>query len=260
MKKLLAGIVVSTAALLGQYSFANTAGPVLESADIDVHNQASLARGAKYFVNYCMGCHSVAFSRYNRLAVDAGLTDEQVQKNLIFTSGKDGEMSKIGDNMVNAMKPADVEEGFGAPPPDLSLTGRLRGADWIYSYLKAFYVDPSRPMGVNNTVFPNVGMPHILWELQGWQKLEKNCTPAAEGHGAEGGAQHCTEHLVSTAPGKMSGPEYNQVVRDITNFLVYVAEPAQLHRKTIGVFVLLFMVLFGIVAYFLKKEYWKDVH
>ncbi|MBK8453286.1 MAG: cytochrome c1 [Thiofilum sp.] len=259
MKKLLAGLVLSTAALFSQGVMASGDVVPLEKADIDVHNQASLARGAKYFVNYCMGCHSLAFSRYNRLALDAGLTDQQVQENLIFTSGKDGEMSKIGDNMVNAMRPADVEEGFGAAPPDLSLTGRLRGGDWIYSYLKAFYVDPTRPMGVNNTVFPNVGMPHVLWELQGWQKLEKNCTPAAEGHG-EHGAQHCTEHLVSLNPGKISGPEYNQVVRDITNFLVYVGEPAQLHRKTIGVFVLLFMVLFGIVAYFLKKEYWKDVH
>jgi ubiquinol-cytochrome c reductase cytochrome c1 subunit len=113
-------------------------------------------------------------------------------------------------------------------------------------------------MGVNNTVFPNVGMPHVLWELQGWQKLEKNCAPAAEGHGEA--APHCTEHLVNAKPGKMAGPEYNQVVRDLTNFLVYVGEPAQLHRKTYGVFVLLFLVVLGFVAYLLKKEYWKDVH
>ncbi|WP_020560306.1 cytochrome c1 [Thiofilum flexile] len=267
MKKLLAGIVLSTAALFSQVLLASGDTVPLDKANIDVHNQESVIRGAKYFVNYCMGCHSVAFSRYNRLAADTGLTDKQVQENLIFTSGKDGEMSKVGDNMVNAMRPDDVEEGFGAAPPDLSLTGRLRGGDWIYSYLKAFYVDPTRPMGVNNTVFPNVGMPHVLWELQGWQKLEKNCTPAAGGEqgkaaadGAHAEAPHCTEHLVNMKPGKISGPEYNQIVRDITAFLVYVSEPAQLHRKTIGIFVLLFMVLFGVVAYFLKKEYWKDVH
>ncbi|MEN9433206.1 MAG: hypothetical protein RLZZ422_795 [Pseudomonadota bacterium] len=258
MKKLIASMVLSTAALFSTNVFANTAGPTLEKADIDVHDQQSLARGAKYFVNYCMGCHSLSFSRYNRLGADAGLTDKQVQDNLIFTSGKNGEMSKIGDTMVNGMRAEDVEEGFGAPPPDLSLTGRSRGADWIYSYLKAFYVDPTRPMGVNNTVFPNVGMPHVLWELQGWQKLEKNCAPAAEGHGEA--APHCTEHLVNAKPGKMAGPEYNQVVRDLTNFLVYVGEPAQLHRKTYGVFVLLFLVVLGFVAYLLKKEYWKDVH
>ena len=260
MKKLLASVVLSIATLFSHNVSAAGAVVPLEKADIDVHNQASLARGAKYFVNYCMGCHAVAFSRYNRVALDAGLTDKQVQENLIFTSGKEGEMSKVGDSMVNAMNPADVEEGFGAPPPDLSLTGRLRGEDWIYSYLKAFYVDPTRPMGVNNTVFPNVGMPHVLWELQGWQKLEKSCAPVAEGSHGEAGAPHCTEHLVNIKPGKISGPEYNQVIRDITTFLVYVAEPAQLHRKTIGAFVLLFMVLLGVVAYFLKKEYWKDVH
>lgn len=263
MKKLLVSLVLSTAALFSQGVFASTAGPALEQVDIDVHDQQSLARGAKYFVNYCMGCHSLNFVRYNRLGMDAGLTDKQVQENLIFTSGKGGELSKVGDTMVNGMRAEDVEEGFGAPPPDLSLTGRLRGGPWIYSYLKAFYVDPTRPMGVNNTIFPNVGMPHVLWELQGWQKLEKVCTPAPAGAAhAEGAAaaEHCTEHLVSMKPGKVSGPEYNQIVRDLTTFLVYVAEPVQLHRKTIGIFVLLFLVIFGAVAYMLKKEYWKDVH
>lgn len=254
MKKFIASVMFAlSASLMATTAMASGGHVELEHADVDIHNQTSLQRGAKYYVNYCMGCHSLNFSRYNRVAKDLGLTDDQVTNNLIFTR-TDGEPTKIGELMKNGISQKDSANWFGAPPPDLSLVGRSRGSDWIYSYLKAFYVDPSRPMGVNNTVFPNVGMPHVLWELQGWQ--EKECTK--EGEGEHAAAEHC--ELKLTKAGSITPAEYDMVVRDLTNFLTYVSEPANLHRKTYGVFVLLFLGLFAIVAYFLKKEYWKDVH
>ena len=228
----------------------------LEKANIDLRNQQSLQRGAKYFVNYCMGCHSLSMSRYNRVATDLGLTPEQVQKNLIFTR-TDGELSKVGELMKNGMTPKYGNEAFGNAPPDLSLEGRLRGADWIYSFLKAFYKDPTRPLGVNNTVFANVGMPHVLWELQGMQELQH--AEAAEGEHAVANA-HAEPKLVLATLGKISLAEYDRVVLDITNFLVYVSEPGKLHRQAVGIWVVLFLLVFIVVAYFLKKEYWKDVH
>lgn len=254
MKKFIASVMFAlSATLVSGAAVASGGGVHLEHANINVHNQESLQRGAKYFVNYCMGCHALGYSRYNRIAADLGLTEEQVQKNLIFTRNADGELDKPGALMKNGMSQKHSAEWFGAPPPDLSLVGRSRSPDWIYSYLKAFYVDPTRPMGVNNTVFPNVGMPHVLWELQGLQ--EKHCTKEGEGAHA---VEHC--EMKTVKPGSMNPTEYDQVVLDITNFLTYVAEPAQLHRKSYGVFVLLFLGLFALIAYFLKKEYWKDVH
>jgi len=222
----------------------------LEDADVDLNNKQSLQRGAKYFVNYCMGCHSLKFSRYNRMARDIGLSDDQVEANLIFTMNDKGEPTEVAALMENAMQEENAANWFGQAPPDLSLVARSRGADWIYSFLKAFYADPSRPLGVNNTVFANTGMPHVLWELQGMQHLEEH----------DDGNGHKTQELVLEEPGKATPTEYDQIVRDITAFLVYVGEPAKLHRKTIGVWVLLFLAVFFVVAYFLKKEYWKDVH
>lgn len=254
MKKFIVSVMFAlSATLVASPALAGGGHIELEKADIDVKNKGSLQRGVKYYVNYCMGCHSLNYSRYNRIAADLELTDEQVIKNLIFTRDADGEPEKLGALMKNAISQKDSAEWFGAPPPDLTLVGRSRGADWIYSYLKAFYVDPSRPMGVNNTVFPNVGMPHVLWELQGLQ--EKHCTKEGEGDHA---VEHCELKLVQ--PGKMTPVEYDAMIRDLTNFLAYVAEPAQAARKSYGVWVLLFLGLFAILAYFLKKEYWKDVH
>jgi len=234
-------------------------GAALQSANINLDDKDSLQRGAKYFVNYCMGCHSLKFSRYNRVAKDiglnsdAGFTDDQVasflKENLIFTRDEDGKLVKTGSLMTNAYSPKAAAEAFGTSVPDLSLVGRSRGADWIYSYLKGFYLDDSRPMGVNNTVFPKVGMPHVLADLQGYQVLEHS----------EGG-EHETPKLVLAKPGKLSAGEYDRVVRDLTGFLTYVSEPAQLSRKMWGVLTLLFLiVLFGF-AYALSKEYWKDIH
>lgn len=255
MKKFIASVMFAlSASLLATTAvMANVGGVQLEHADVDVHNQGSLQRGVKYFANYCMGCHSLSYSRYNRVAKDLGLTDEQVSKNLIFTRDANGDPEKSGALMKNGISQKDSAEWFGAPPPDLTLESRLRGSDWVYSYLKAFYVDKTRPMGVNNTVFPNVGMPHVLWELQGLQ--EKHCTKEGEGEHA---VEHC--EMKTVKPGSMSATEYDQVVRDLTNFLAYVGEPAQSARKTYGIFTLLFLALFAVLAYFLKKEYWKDVH
>ncbi len=252
MKNTIAGILFALGAVMLPLSasHAATEDVVLQHADIDVHNEQSLQRGAKYFVNYCMGCHSLNFSRYNRIGLDMGLTDDQVADNLIFTR-TDGEPTKVGELMKNGMTAKYGGEAFGTAPPDLSLTGRSRGPDWIYSFLKSFYLDPSRPFGVNNTVFANAGMPHVLWELQGFQTLE---------HPAEGADSHAAPKLVLEQEGKVSPAEYDQVVRDLTNFLTYVGEPAQLHRRSVGFWVLLYLGLFAVFAYFLKKEYWKDVH
>ncbi len=232
----------------------------IQAANIDIHDTASLQRGAKYYVNYCIGCHSLKFSRYNRVAEDIGLnaengfSDDDVTKllkeNMIFTYDEDGKQTKTGQLMKNAYSPKAAAKAFGTSVPDLSLEGRSRGADWIYSYLKGFYLDPSRPTGVNNIVFEKVGMPHVLGNLQGWQKLEH----------AEGGEHHGAPKLVMAKPGKLSAAEYDRVVKDLTNFLTYVSEPAQLSRYTIGVFVILFLLLFFGVAYLLEKEYWKDIH
>jgi ubiquinol-cytochrome c reductase cytochrome c1 subunit len=235
-------------------------GVPLQSANINLNDKQSLQNGAKYYVNYCMGCHSLKFSRYNRMAEDMGLNEANgysvdnvatlLKENLIFTYDEDGKQDKVGSLMKSAYSPKAAAEAFGTSVPDLSLVGRSRGTDWVYSYLKGFYLDDSRPMGVNNTIFKDVGMPHVLWELQGWQEKEE----------AHGDAIHGAPTLTLTKPGKLSAGEYDQVVRDLTNFLTYVSEPAQLSRKMYGILTLLFLlVLFG-VSYALEKEYWKDIH
>jgi ubiquinol-cytochrome c reductase cytochrome c1 subunit len=245
MNKLIAAFLLATAPLLG---LAAGGGAHLDDADIDVSDQASLQRGAKYFVNYCLSCHSAKFQRYNRLARDLGLTEDEVKENLMFTT------DKIGDTMNIAMSPANAEAWFGTAPPDLSLITRARGEDYIYTYLRGFYVDEARPFGVNNVVFKDVGMPHVLWELQGMQKAVFE----------EVDGQQVVKELVpvegAAGQGKMSTEEFDGAMRDLTAFLSYVAEPVQLERKRIGVWVLLFLAVFFVLSYLLKKEYWKDIH
>ena len=227
-------------------------------ADVRPSDPVSLQRGAQVFVNYCMGCHSAAYMRYNRLR-DIGLSEPQIGANLIFTG------AKLGDLMKIAMDPRDSKEWFGATPPDLSVIARARsshagsGADWLYSYLRGFYRDPARPTGWNNTVYPNVGMPHVLWQLQGEQALttEVRSIPV----GAKGEVRKFEEQrLVLEKPGTMQPAEYDRLVADLVNFLVYVAEPARQSRLDIGVVVLMFLGVFFALAYLLKKEFWKDVH
>ncbi|MBE2294481.1 MAG: cytochrome c1 [Phycisphaerales bacterium] len=224
-------------------------GYPLLTAPIDPHNHASLQRGAKLFVNYCMGCHSLEYQRYNRMAHDIGLTDEQVKENLIFTG------AKVGDTMKNAMIKSEAKHWFGVTPPDLSLIARSRGNDYLYTYLLTFYQDPSRPFGVNNAAFPNAGMPHVMWDLQGMQK------PIYETHKGTNGEE--TKTLVGfelSQPGSMSPPQFKEAMADLVNFLAYVGEPIKLERQRIGIWVLLFLGLAFVVFYLLKKEYWKDVH
>ena len=244
-------IALAFAAIVLPFSAFASGGAELQSANIDLHNKQSLQRGAKYFVNYCQGCHSLKFSRYNRVAADLGLTEEQVKDNFIFTRNDKGDQTKIGSLMETALDQDAAAAWFGAPPPDLSLVNRSRSPDWVYSYLNSFYADPSRPMGVNNTVFPNVGMPHVLADLQGTQKLE-----VAEHEGDS----HAAPQLVMEKAGSMSQSEYKMVTRDITNFLAYVGEPGAVQRQQTGIWVMLFLGIFFIFAYLLKKEYWKDVH
>jgi ubiquinol-cytochrome c reductase cytochrome c1 subunit len=228
---------------------ASSDGAAIQQAHNDVSNVASLQRGARNFVNYCLGCHSARYVRYNRLAVDLGLTEAQVMENLMFTG------ERPHDTMRISMRPEDSQRWFSKEPPDLSLIARSRGADYIYSFLKSFYVDPSRPTGVNNLVLAGTAMPHVLWELQGYQQA------VYEG---ESDAEHNAVHkkfreFKLVREGSMEPQEYDQFVRDTVNFLAYIGEPVQLQRRSLGVRVLSFLLVFFLFAYFLKKEYWKDV-
>ena len=215
------------------------------AASINLDNKASLQRGAQLFVNYCQGCHSLQYQRYNRLARDIGLSDELARENLIFTAE-----TKVGDTMLTAMAEEEAKEWFGAPPPDLSLIARSRGVDYLYNYLRGFYLDESRPYGVNNSVFPDVGMPHVMGELQGWQK------PV---YSKVGDKQVITGFEI-VEKGSLDKSQFDRAMADLVNFLSYVGEPAQQERKRLGFWVLLYMVLALIVFYLLKREYWRDVH
>lgn len=221
----------------------------LDHANIDPNNKNSLQRGARTFVNYCLSCHSAAYQRYSRLGADLGISEEDVIENLMFTG------EKIGDHMDVAVTKLDAKNWFGAAPPDLTLVARVRGVDWLYTYLRTFYLDDSRPFGVNNRTFHNVGMPHVLWELQGWQK------PVYKTEIEHDGSEHqIIESLELVEPGTQSPVEYDRTVRDLVNFLAYMSEPIKQQRQSLGIKVILFLLVFFVLAYLLKKEYWKDVH
>jgi ubiquinol-cytochrome c reductase cytochrome c1 subunit len=214
---------------------------------------AALQHGAKLFVNYCLNCHSASYMRYNRLE-DIGLTDQQIKDNLLFTADKVGEPMKV------AMQAAEARQWFGAAPPDLTVIARSRasgagtGADWLYTYLRGFHRDESRPTGWNNTVFENVGMPHVLYDLQGEQVLRVSHDKDAHGHTVT----HKTLELAK--PGPLTPEQYDAAVADLVAFLVYMGEPAAESRKQIGLGVLIALTVLGALAYALKKNYWKDVH
>jgi len=213
----------------------------LDKAPDKSHDMAALQNGAKVFVNYCLNCHSASYMRYNRLR-DIGLNEEQIRSNLIFSD------AKVGDLMKISMQRADAKVWFGAAPPDLTLVARVRssefgsGADWLYTYLRGFYRDDARPSGWNNVVFANVGMPHVLWELQGQQVL-------GEGH-----------KLNLAKPGKLKPEEYDALVADLVGYLQYMGEPVAEARKQLGVIVLIALAVLFVFTYALKREYWKDVH
>ena len=219
----------------------------LEKAPINPDNQASLQRGARIFVNYCLNCHSASYMRYNRL-MDIGLNADQIKANLLFAG------EKVGDTMAVSMPHKEAKGWFGAAPPDLSVEARARGADWLYGYLRGFYRDDTRPTGWNNTVYDKVAMPHVLWQLQGEQILK------TEDKGDAHSAKAETHTLVLDKPGSMTTAEYNETVADLVNYLVFMAEPAKNLRLHLGLIVLLFLGLMFIMAYYLKKEFWKDIH
>ena len=231
MKKIIIFIM-----LLMQSSFIFASEEIhLEKAPIDLSDQPSLQKGARTFINYCLNCHSAKYMRYNKL-LDIGLSKKDIKENLLFT-GK-----KIGDPMEISMPVAESKKWFGATPPDLSVVARSRGPDWIYSYMKGFYRDSSREIGWNNIVYANSAMPHILWELEGEQELDKN-----------------TGELSLIKAGKLNQKEYDAVIVDLTNYITYMSEPGQLKRKKMGFYVVGFLLLLLVLTIKLKKEFWKDI-
>jgi ubiquinol-cytochrome c reductase cytochrome c1 subunit len=223
-------------------------GPKMLNANVDLGNTESLQRGAKLFVNYCVSCHSANYMRYGRVATDLGIPEDVMKANMMFTT------DKIGDPMQIAMKPDDAEAWFGVTPPDLSVVARSRGPDWLFSFLNGFYLDPAKPTGVNNLYFANTAMPHVLGELQG---LNRAVFETETQHDAE---VQVFKQFENERPGKLDDIQYRKATRDLVNFLVYVGEPAKLVRYALGVKVIAFLLVLWIVAYALKREYWKDVH
>ncbi len=243
-------LVICAGRVLGAVGVSDYSKGAFGKVNIDLSNKTSLQRGAKYFVNYCLSCHPAQHSRYKRVADDLGISEDLMKENMIFTG------QKFGDLMTVAIRPEDAKNWFlGIDPPDLSTHVRAIGPQAVYEYLKTFYIDNSRPFGVNNLHLPNTAMPHVLADLQGLQK------PVFHEKKDKSGKEHKVfakfEMLQS---GVLSETEYEQVVTDIVNFLAYLSEPAQLVRKKIGIGVLLFLVVLGVISYFMKKNYWKDVH
>jgi ubiquinol-cytochrome c reductase cytochrome c1 subunit len=241
-------VLAAIALLAAGHALAEEGDMALLPAGTDIKNMESLQRGARNFMNYCSGCHSLKYVRYNRLAADLKIPESELAANLMFTSDK-------AVDTINSAMPKDAEAWFGKQPPDLSLMARERGTDYLYSFLKGFYEDKTRPWGVNNLYLPSAAMPHVLQTLQGLQKpVFKNEADAG------GSARMVLVGVDAMTPGAMKPEEYDQFVRDIANFLDYVGEPIKEKRQSMGVFVTLFLLVFFVFAYLLKKEYWKDVH
>lgn len=217
----------------------------LDKMTPDLKDKASLQRGAKYFMNTCFGCHAMGFQRYQRVADDLGIPYDLMEENLILND------AKIADLMKNGLSKDDGRKWFGVAPPDLTLVARVRGTDWLYTYLRTFYADPKTTWGVNNRVFPNVGMPNILEPIQG--RMLEVCT-------GEGASQTCSLKPDPNHKGSMTPQEFDRAMYDLVNFMAYSSEPMKLERQRIGVYVLLFLAILFVFAYLLKREYWKDVH
>lgn len=227
-------------------ALAAEAGYRLDRSPHDPRDLVSLQAGARTFVNYCLGCHGAQYMRYNRLT-DLGLNEAQIRDNLMFTA------DKVGEAIKGVMNPKEAKAWFGVAPPDLSVIARSRTPDWLYTYLRTFYRDPKTVSGWNNAVFPNVAMPHALWTLQGERGLEVLAHADASGHSA------VEYKWTEVSKGTQSSAEYNATVRDLVNFLVYVAEPAATSRKAIGIVVLFVLGVLFVFTYLLKKDFWKDV-
>src|SRR5512141_1574354 len=265
MKKLLATLLLPAASMFGSAAvlfgspavlfgspaaMAAEGGARLDAAPIKPTDVISLQSGARTFANYCLNCHSASLMRWNRLE-ELGLNESQISDNLIFNG------DKVGDLMNVALSKKDARKWFGAAPPDLSVIARARGADWLYSYLRGFYRDPARPTGWNNAVFENVGMPHPLGQLQGERVRVEEAAKGGEGKEGHGAAVVKYEMV---KPGSLTAVQYDAMVADLVNFLVYMGEPAATTRKQIGVFVLLYLLALLPLVYLLKREFWKDVH
>ncbi len=289
--KMQPGIFLTISLILMALTIAGLSSVVLASgaeetypANIDSTDKISLQSGAKTFMNYCLACHSLKHMRYEKLVDGPGIPADIVEKNLMFTG------EKITDHITNNIQPASAKNWFGIIPPDLTLIARVRGVDWLYTYLKSFYADEKRPFGVNNTMFKDVGMPHVLAALQGEQvksnkskELEKKIAEADialamarrenndsgvtqqttilhEAHETLASLKHDNKYFEIAVPGSLSADEYDVVVRDLVNFLDYAGEPVKMERQSLGIKVILFLLAFFVLTYFLKKEYWRDVH
>ncbi|MBL4822605.1 MAG: cytochrome c1 [Colwellia sp.] len=236
MKNLIKAIAFGLVTLVSVSALASSGGIHLDQANNDLTDKESLKNGFKTYINYCLGCHQLQYQRYNRTFKDLGIEEADGLENYMYTG------EKPGDHITNTMPKKEAAKWFGTAPPDLTLEARLRSPDWIYTYLRSFYMDSERPFGVNNKVFKDVGMPHVLQDLQGVSSIDE--------HGK----------VTPAMGGSLTTEEYDVLVRDLTNFLEYVGEPSKLERESMGVNVLIFLFIFFIVAYFLKKEYWKDIH
>jgi len=236
MKNLIKAIAFGLVTLVSMSALASSGGVHLDKANNDLTDKESLKNGFKTFINYCLGCHQLQYQRYNRTFTDLGIEEADGLENYMYTG------EKTGDHITNTMPAKEAAKWFGTAPPDLTLEARLKSPDWIYTYLRSFYVDESRPFGVNNTVFPDVGMPHVLQTLQGVRTMDE--------HG----------NLTPATGGTMTTEEYDAFARDLTNFFEYVGEPNKLERENLGYWVIGLLFILFILSYLLKKEYWRDVH
>ncbi|AJQ93995.1 cytochrome c1 [Gynuella sunshinyii] len=251
MKRVIVAVVLLLSPL---FVFAAEEEVELAHIKTDLTNKESLQNGAKLFMNYCIGCHSLKYARYNRIAKDLDIPDDLFAENLIFTGAKTGEL------MESSIPPKSAKAWFGATPPDLTLEARFRSADWIYSYLKGFYADESRPWGVNNTVFKDVAMPHVLVGLQGLCATAPEISGETKFDPLTGNvmsAESCESYAIQ---GSLSSEEYDAAVYDITNFLQYMGEPAQMDRKRIGIMVFAFLIVLYAVSFLYTRELHKDIH
>lgn len=249
MKQLLFVMFLLPASLFSTNLLAATSAVELDSADIQLEDREAIKRGAKLFVNYCLNCHSASLMRYSRIAQDLEMSNDEVSSQLITTG------AKVGDPMKVSMTPEDAKRWFGTAVPDLSVISRARGDDWLYTYLRSFYRDESRPWGVNNSVFKDVGMPHVLWELQGLQKAVVKTYVDENGNNRE-----VISGFELVEKGTLSPAEYDATIRDLVTFMAYLGEPSKLQRLALGKWVLLFLAGFLVLVYLLKREFWRDIH
>ncbi len=245
MKKTILVLLLTTIAMLSTgLTMASGGGYPKSPANVDVTDMASLQRGAKVFTDYCLSCHSAKFVRFNRVATDLGMTESEVMDNLNHLG------VKFGSTMTAVMTEDYSKEAFGAVPPDLSLVARSRGVDWLYTYLISFYADPTKTTGHNNAIFKDVGMPNIFWKQEGIKKAVYK----------EVNGERVMEGLEVVEKGTMAPEEFDTMIRDLVAFLAYIGEPNQSYRKSLGIYVLIFLFVFFGIAYAMKKDYWKDVH